>query len=279
MPTGSTPRHTRPDRGSDSPAPGTPLAIAALRRAEDATDLPPRATVVVLDVLRATTTMVAALESGADRIIPVADLDAARSLRDSIPRALLIGERQGVPPAGFDAGNSPGAMTPEFVAGRTLVISTTNGTRAIAAAQACRRVIIGALVNAAAVAAQLLDDPGPIVFLCAGADGEPGLEDELAAGAIIDGVAASRPTSCDRVAERMRMSWNAIDADDRTTTLRMSRAGAALIDLGLGADVDFAARLDTSTVVGELTVVDRAEDGTKERPARPAEIRRVGGSD
>ena len=107
--------------------------------------------VVVIDVLRASSTIVAAIESGAERIIPIADVETASRLvrpaeRD---RKLLAGERKCCPVPGFDLCNSPGDFTPERVRGKTIVFTTTNGTRAIAAAAKAARVLICALTKRA----------------------------------------------------------------------------------------------------------------------------------
>src|ERR1700761_4796956 len=90
---------------------------------------------VVIDVLRATSTMIHALAAGSDAIIPCLEIDEARRLAGGYPRgsAILAGERGGLPIEGFDLGNSPGAFTPAACSGKTVVMTTTNGTRAILA--------------------------------------------------------------------------------------------------------------------------------------------------
>jgi 2-phosphosulfolactate phosphatase len=110
--------------------------------------------VVVVDTLRATTTMLAALGHGARAILPVADVDAALQAAARLGRenVLLGGERRGLPIEGFDVGNSPLEYTPERVSGRTVVMTTTNGTRAIMASARAGRLAIGAMNNASAVA-------------------------------------------------------------------------------------------------------------------------------
>ena len=141
---------------------------------------------VVVDVLRATTTMIHALAAGADAILPCLEIDQARSLAASLPAgsALLAGERQGVRVEGFDLGNSPGDCTPANCSGRTLVMTTTNGTKAILAAMEADRVLIGAFVNRRATIEALKADGRPIHLVCSGTDGQVSLEDSLLAGSI-----------------------------------------------------------------------------------------------
>src|SRR5688572_15843482 len=101
---------------------------------------------VVLDVLRATTKMLHALASGCRAVIPCGEIDEARRVASSLAAgsAVLAGERVGVPIEGFDLGNSPSEFTPEVCRGKTLVMTTTNGTRAILACLGAERVLVGA---------------------------------------------------------------------------------------------------------------------------------------
>jgi 2-phosphosulfolactate phosphatase len=143
--------------------------------------------VIVVDILRATTTIVAALANGAKAVIPVAASDEAARIAQNLEGAhvLLAGERRGDPISGFDLGNSPGEMTAEVVEGKTLVMSTTNGTPAIQAAEAGAPVMIGAATNFSAVvtrARELVAEHGEISILCAGRERRFALEDAYAAG-------------------------------------------------------------------------------------------------
>src|SRR3954447_24007137 len=105
-------------------------------------------TVVVVDVLRATTTIVHALAAGARAVVPCLEVEEARQRAANLPAgsAVLGGERQGLRIEGFDLGNSPTEYTPERVAGKTVVFTTTNGTRAMLHARGARRVVLGSLV-------------------------------------------------------------------------------------------------------------------------------------
>src|SRR3954447_12368843 len=140
---------------------------------------------VVVDVLRATTMMVHALSAGCVAVIPCGEVDEARRVAAGFPpgEALLAGERQGLPIDGFDLGNSPHSCTPEACRGKTLVMTTTNGTRAILASLDAERVVIGAFPNFAATALLLHTEERDIHIVCAGTDGRVSFEDTLLAGA------------------------------------------------------------------------------------------------
>src|SRR3954451_1319590 len=113
---------------------------------------------VVIDVLRATTMIVHALVAGCTEVIPVSEVEEARQIAAALPlgSVLLAGERQGLPIDGFDLGNSPVECTPARCRGKTMVITTTNGTRALLACRDAERVFVGAFVNFAATWRRLL---------------------------------------------------------------------------------------------------------------------------
>ncbi len=144
-------------------------------------------TCIVIDVFRATSTMVTAIYNGCGRIIPSATIEKTRELaRDLGPEVLTGGERKGRPIAGFNLGNSPREYNKETIAGKTVVMSTTNGTRAIKmAAKYDSPVLIGSMLNARATARRACELGGDITIVCAGTMGRLSLEDTLAAGTII----------------------------------------------------------------------------------------------
>src|SRR5262245_17347636 len=143
---------------------------------------------VVVDVLRATTTIVHALAAGCSCVRPCAEVDEARRLAGSLPagKVLLGGERDGKPLPGFDLGNSPGEHTAARCRGRALVLTTTNGTRALLRAAGAQRVLLAAFVNYSAVCEQLRHELRPVHIVCAGSAGEVALEDTLLAGALVE---------------------------------------------------------------------------------------------
>src|SRR6516162_9743988 len=145
--------------------------------------------VVVFDVLRATTTIATAIANGAKEIRVFDSLDAARSAAvDFTGAKLLCGESKCLAPLGFDLGNSPGDYTREVVLGKTVFLSTTNGTKALVAARNASLLLVGSLVNARAIASQIARRHQDATLLCAGTDGEPAAEDILGAGAVMNEV-------------------------------------------------------------------------------------------
>ena len=158
-------------------------------------------TVVVIDVLRATSVMLTALTNGAREVVPALYPEEAlqKSLLFNIDEVLLAGEQRAVKIEGFHLGNSPLEYTPEKVSGKTIIMSTTNGTKALNSCLNAREVLIGAFLNAEAVITELLDKE-EIVLFCSGTNNNFSLDDGLCAAMIIDGLAtrlATRPLLSD----------------------------------------------------------------------------------
>jgi len=210
-------------------------------------------TAVVIDVLRATTTISAALANGADAILPCLDLDQARQRAEQIsPRPLLGGERQGLKIDGFDLGNSPSEYGPDVVAGRQIVFTTTNGTRAMSAAADARRVLLGAFVNFSALLDVLQEDSDPIHLICAGTDGEITQEDVLLAGALSAELVERGRQPANDAALTAIQAWQAIPGENLVRALEESRGGKNLLKLDLQEDIDSAAEQDRWPAVGQL---------------------------
>jgi 2-phosphosulfolactate phosphatase len=212
-------------------------------------------TVIVFDVLRATTTIAAALAAGVTEIHVFGGTALARGAADRRGGVLLCGEEQCLPPAGFDLGNSPGAFARASHARRTVYMSTTNGTRAILAARGARRILTGALVNASAAARAARaagDDDDDVILLCAGTNGQTAAEDVIGAGAVLHALRSSgdvRPGSdAAWVAEELFLRHRG----DLRGALRGSLGGRNVIAAGLESDIDFAARLDALDAVGDV---------------------------
>ena len=217
-------------------------------------DLRPRhlagRTVVVFDVLRATTTMVAALAAGAREIRVFDSLDAAATAaRDFRGGAsVLCGEHRCLPPPGFALGNSPGDYTAHTVGGRTVLLSTTNGTRAIVAALGATELVIAALVNATATARHVARLGRDVTLLCAGTDGMAAPEDSLGAAAVVHGLQAFGQVALD--ADLGNAVTQFEQASDRLAdALRQTPGGRNVIAAGLAPDIEFAARLDVFDIV------------------------------
>ncbi|HEX4124349.1 MAG TPA: 2-phosphosulfolactate phosphatase, partial [Tepidisphaeraceae bacterium] len=211
-----------------------------------------RLAVVVFDVLRATTTITAALAAGVSEIHAFGDIPSAREAMRTFPsNRLLCGEVNCLPPPGFDLGNSPRAFNRAEHAGRPMLLSTTNGTRALLAAAGAGAVLCGALVNARAVADAIIALDRDVLLLCAGTQGGVAMEDLLGAGAVIAELqwADSRPKLLADAA-MIANSLFAIYADSLDEQLRLTAGGQNVIAAGLEADIDFCARLNSISVVG-----------------------------
>jgi 2-phosphosulfolactate phosphatase len=209
-------------------------------------------TAVVLDVVRASTTIVSALASGARAVVPVTTPDEAKERGQQwVPgTALLGGERGGAPPPGFDCGNSPAEYSPQRVRGRTVVFTTTNGTRALLALDGARRVAVGGFVNAAAVTRWVADEPGDVLLVCAGEKGRFCLEDAVCAGLL---VARLRPVggALTDAAQAARALWDRY-AEDLQAMLADATWAQALVAQGRGADLPLCVALDVHDVVPVL---------------------------
>ena len=184
-----------------------------------------------------------------------AELDAARDawLAFAGPR-LLVGERHTKRPDGFDLGNRPPEFTADAVAGRTLFMATTNGTRAIAASATAGRTFVAALVNASAMARILKDDGRDVTFVCSGVDGRPSPEDVDGAATIADALVrlGGEATLSDALNDAVAAgSWLAHDFDG-VARLRATPSGHNIINAGLDADLPFIARVDVVQCVGEV---------------------------
>ena len=215
---------------------------------------------VVIDVLRATTTSLFALASGAERIVPLLDVDDA--LRRRGGSTVLGGERGGIQIAGFDLGNSPESFTPEIVAGKTVFFTTTNGTVALHAARFAEPVFLACFMNAAAVV-ETLSRLDRISLVCAGTDGDVTEEDLLLAGCLTErlqrrseygyrlNVQATTAMELWRGSFSLRriLGLEVVLPEALAQVLRRSRGGSNLMRLGLGADILTAARIDSIDLV------------------------------
>ena len=215
-------------------------------------------TVVIIDVLRATTTIAYALAAGAQSIVPCLEVADARNLQSALGEgALLGGERDGVTIKGFDLGNSPSEYTSERVRDRDVVFTTTNGTKAMQHAQQGARVLLASFANLSAVA-KLLHAADSIEIVCAGTDGHISREDVLLAGALITTWSSSNSDfRMNDQALLARDAWLQIGRRRLAHELRESRGGHRLIELGRDADIEIAAAVDVLTVVPGLDVKAR----------------------
>ena len=212
-------------------------------------------TVFVIDILRATTTMCAALHHGARALVPVATTEEALRLAQTLGSddVLLAGERRAVRIPGFHLGNSPLEMRETVVRGKTLVITTSNGTQALLACQAAAAVYPACAGNhmlAAEKAREALDAGGRPLIVCAGRGGGFSLDDAYAAGRLVAAVLGSpRPRAGLNDAAIAALDLVRRYGEDWERPLRRSRAGRELLRLGFGDDIAAASRMDAYPVL------------------------------
>lgn len=207
---------------------------------------------VVIDLIRASSTIAWALGAGARAIVPVVEVEEARR-EASRGGALLAGERGGIRVEGFDLGNSPGEFTPERVGNRRIVLTTTNGTRAIRAASGAPCVLIGSLANLGATAGAAAHEGRDVWLVCAGVDGSVAREDVLCAGALGEQL-AERGLDVDEPTRRAIEAFRAASesAAGLLGALRESEGGRNLIEVGLEADLEDVVRIDSVSVVASF---------------------------
>lgn len=210
--------------------------------------------VVVIDVLRATTSILEALAAGGRAVVPVDSVEAAVRKKDELGRegVLLCGERRSRPIAGFDLGNSPREFTADRVAGRILLMTTTNGTAALRTGAAGRECMVACLRNADAVVDALVRAGTDVTLLCAGREGRFAFEDAVCAGVIARRIAQRdgrvRPDDAARAAALLasrfesRLDW----------LLPRTAAGRRLARAGFANDIPFCAALNRHRVVPRL---------------------------
>jgi 2-phosphosulfolactate phosphatase len=221
---------------------------------------------VVFDVLRATSTMIAALANGAERIVPVSEIAEALAWKQKEPGVLLAGERDGVRiradrtgSVDFDLGNSPREFTPDRVTGRTIIMTTTNGTRALRACAGAREVLLGAFLNLTATLAHLQRrKPARLLLVCAGTGDQASFEDALGAGALADAVWPAYEggiiSDSARIARQLHFRWH----QDLAGAMMHARNGRRLLaQPELADDVGFCLRRNWYSTIGRL-----AEDGS-----------------
>jgi 2-phosphosulfolactate phosphatase len=208
---------------------------------------------VVIDVLRASSTIIAALESGAERIIPTPDVETASRLVRPAERdkKLLAGEHKCCPVQGFDLCNSPGDFTPELVRGKTIVFTTTNGTKAVLVGARARRIVIGGLTNVHAVGAALRHE-SEIAVLCCGTEGALAAEDLLCGGLLLACLGGRVAPESLNDAARVSLAIAVRFAGEAEHFVRSSDHARRLIALGFEKDVVFCSRIGATSLVPEV---------------------------
>ncbi len=217
--------------------------------------------VIVIDVLRATTTIVTALANGAKAVVPAATSEEAVRLTANLEKNgyLLAGERRSLKIEGFQLGNSPREMTPKVVSGKTIYLATQNGTPALIATQGAELVMIGAAANFKATAERArkhFQDRAEIAVICAGRERQFALEDAYTAGRFVKAIKKGVKKVTLNDAAEVALSLTAA-YDDWADAFKGTAAARQLADVELSEDVAFAAkqdRFDTVPIYAERRI-------------------------
>ena len=212
-------------------------------------------TALVIDVIRATSVVAEALANGARAVYPVAEPEEALRLANQLGReaALLCGERRGLKIEGFDMGNSPREFTRDAVEGHALVMTTTNGTRAFLAAAEAEKVVSASFLNLSS-AARAASDSDRVSILCAGRGDRFSLDDALCGGLLTSQLVANSPNAVLNDSATAALTL-ARELDVTEERLAATAAGSAVVEIGLGEDLPFLARVDRHDLAPEM--VDR----------------------
>ncbi len=218
--------------------------------------------VVVIDVLRATTTMTVALDQGATKVIPVESIEECLSYKDK-PDHLLAGERGGQKVEGFSYGNSPFEYMDGVVKGKTLVLTTTNGTRAIKMSSDAKEILIGGFLNFSALTRWLLNESTDTVLLCSGWRDKFNLEDTIFAGAIINNLKDYFLVDSDSAFAAEKLYLNS--RRNMLHYMKQSSHYKRLAKFGVVNDIKYCLRPDLTNVVpilkdGALVRADISKD-------------------
>jgi len=211
--------------------------------------------VVVIDVLRACSTIVTALDNGARAVMPVLDMAQAGKIAANLDPDVyrLGGERDAEKIEGYHLGNSPLEYTSDVVEGRDIILNTTNGTKALARAKSARHLVAGCFLNASRVVEAIRKVDQDVVIICAGRQNRISLEDTICAGLLLDRLwDGSEPGL---VTDSAHTAFTLYHNDSQTLSEALRRANHAqrLMDRGYTEDVDYCYQVDTLPVLPYYT--------------------------
>lgn len=212
--------------------------------------------VVIIDIFRATSTITAALHNGAAKVVPVASVEECIALGRQDPESITAGERNGQVAPGLQYGNSPLEYPREFIQGKTLNLTTTNGTRLLHMVQDAASIIIGSFLNLQAVCDHLKAQDKDILLGCASWKDRPNMEDNLFAGAVAHALKEDCNIACDSAHIAMSMYENALTKNSLLDYLKVGSHYHRLSGYGLLKDLEYCSTLDLHPVVPVL------KDGT-----------------
>ncbi|MES2275235.1 MAG: 2-phosphosulfolactate phosphatase [Bacteroidota bacterium] len=206
--------------------------------------------VVIIDIFRATSSICYGIENGAEAIIPVAEVEECLAYKENNPGYLLAAERNGEVVQGFDFGNSPFSYTSQKVAGKTVVLTTTNGTQALYLSHKAKQIVIGSFLNLTALCNWLKTTNQNILLVCAGWKFNFNLEDTLFAGAVIEQLKADGYKLDDAAIAANDLYQ--LGKDDVPAYLKKTSHSERLKQLGIEEDIAFCLNTDTTTAIPVL---------------------------
>jgi 2-phosphosulfolactate phosphatase len=205
--------------------------------------------VVVIDVLRATSTIIAAFENGAAAIIPVETVEEAKKVAAQNPGFLLAGERRALPLDGFQLGNSPRDYLPEKIRGKSIILTTSNGTRTLVSAKGGREIFIGSFLNLGALCQRLAMVGRDVLVACSGEKGLFSLGDTVCGGAIVASLEKTQLSLGESDSANVARILYRHFANDICGMLLDSEWGQYLRRVGLELDIHVCARVNISKFV------------------------------
>jgi 2-phosphosulfolactate phosphatase len=207
-------------------------------------------TVVVIDMLRATSVIVTALNNGCKEVIPVVTIEEAMNIfRMDKEKYLLGGERKGLKIEGFGFSNSPLEYTKEVVKGKALVMTTSNGTRAIKGSEGAKHILIGAMINAEAVAKKLIELNNDVVIVNAGTYGEFSIDDFICSGYIIEALKKEIDIEASDIAITAHYVFK--NNEDIFSYIKFASHYKRIMELGLEEDLKYCCQKDVINIVPE----------------------------
>jgi 2-phosphosulfolactate phosphatase len=211
-------------------------------------------TVVIIDVLRASSTIVTAFMNGAKAIIPVGDMGEASKIAQNVDsdNYLLCGEKDGEKIEGYDLGNSPLEYTKEIVENKTLIFNTTNGTKAIKKSLGSSKTYIASFLNVGSIVEELENQPNEVVLVCAGWKGRLAFEDMLLAGNIIHLLGDGNLTNDSRDGAKVAFGLYDKYGDDISTVIHQSNHAMRLKDIIGTSDIDYCCQVDITDMLPRL---------------------------
>lgn len=205
--------------------------------------------VVVIDIFRASSTIVAAMHNGATRVVPIASVEDCIAKGLDTPNSITAGERDGKVAPGLSYGNSPSEYPTDFIAGKTLLLTTTNGTKLLHMASDADQIIIGSFLNLTAVCTYLKQQGKDVLLACAAWKDRVNMEDALFAGAVVEQVRDAFEVYCDSGRMTSGMYRDAIKYPNLIDYLKDSTHYKRLSSYGLEADMAYCTQVDIHPVI------------------------------